>query len=122
MDLYAVCGFLLAALCVNLLLRRISPEYAPLTVAASGILLAVYFLREAANTVETLSDLAAQYGLGGWFSLLLKALAIAVACQLTSALCRDCGESALAEKAELAGKLAILALTLPVVKQLLALL
>ena len=122
MDLYAVCGFLLAALCVNLLRRRISPEYAPLTVAASGILLAVYFLREAANTVETLSDLAAQYGLGGWFSLLLKALAIAVACQLTSALCRDCGESALAEKAELAGKLAILALTLPVVKQLLALL
>ena len=122
MDLYAVCGFLLAALCINLLLRRISPEYAPLTVAASGILLAVYFLREAANTVETLSDLAAQYGLGGWFSLLLKALAIAVACQLTSALCRDCGESALAEKAELAGKLAILALTLPVVKQLLALL
>lgn len=122
MDLYAVCGFLLAALCINLLLRRISPEYAPLTVAASGILLAVYFLREAANTVEILSDLAAQYGLGGWFSLLLKALAIAVACQLTSALCRDCGESALAEKAELAGKLAILALTLPVVKQLLALL
>lgn len=122
MNLYAVCGFLLAALCVNLLLRRISPEYVPLTVAASGILLAVYFLREAANTVETLSGLAAQYGLGGWFSLLLKALAIAVACQLTSALCRDCGESALAEKAELAGKLAILALTLPVVKQLLALL
>lgn len=122
MDLYVVCGFLLASLCINLLLRRISPEYAPLTVAASGILLAVYFLREAANTVEALSGIAAQYGLGGWFSLLLKALAIAVACQLTSALCRDCGESALAEKAELAGKLAILALTLPVVKQLLALL
>lgn len=122
MDLYAVCGFLLVALCVNLLLRRIAPEYALLTVAASGILLAVYFLREAANTVETLSAIAVQYGLGGWFSLLLKALAIAVACQLTSALCRDCGESALAEKAELAGKLAILALTLPVVKQLLALL
>ena len=122
MNLYAVCGFLLAALCINLLLRRLSPEFAPLTVAASGILLAVYLLREAANTVGTLSEIAAQYGLSGWFSLLLKALAIAVACQLTSALCRDCGESALAEKAELAGKLAILALTLPVVRQLLDLL
>ena len=122
MNLYAVCGFLLAALCINLLLRRLSPEFAPLTVAASGILLAVYFLREAANTVGTLSEIATQYGLGGWFSLLLKALAISLACQLTSALCRDCGESALAEKAELAGKLAILALSLPVVKQLLELL
>ncbi len=122
MNLFSVCGFLLVALCVNLLLRRFAPEFAPLTVAASGLLLAVYFLREAANTVQTLIGIASQNGLGDWFNLLLKALAVAVACQLTSSLCRDCGESALAEKAELAGKLAILALTLPVVRQLLELL
>ncbi len=122
MNIFSVCGFLLAALCINLLLHRLRPEFTPLTVAASGILLGVYFLREAANTIASISAIAAESGLQGWMELLLKALAIAVACQLTSALCRDCGESALAEKAELAGKLAILSLTIPLIRQLLALL
>lgn len=53
--------------------------------------------------------------------LLLKALAIALACNATSAMCRDCGESALGEKAELAGKIAILSLCIPLLVQLLEL-
>ena len=48
-----------------------------------------------------------------------KALAIALVCNSTSALCRDCGESALADKAELAGKVAILSLCIPLLVQLL---
>lgn len=122
MNILTVCGFLLTALCINLLLHRLRPEFTPLTVAASGILLGVYFLRECAEIVTSLSALASAKGLSGYLELLLKALAIAVACGLTSSLCRDCGESALAEKAELAGKLAILALTVPLITQLLALL
>lgn len=122
MNILSVCGFLLVALCVNLLLHRLRPEFTLLTVAASGILLGVYVLREAAGMLTSMSDLAARSGLQGWLELLLKALGIAVSCQLTAALCRDCGESALAEKAELAGKIAILSLTLPVVRQLIALL
>jgi stage III sporulation protein AD len=51
--------------------------------------------------------------------LLLKALAIALACNATASLCRDCGESALAEKAELAGKIAILSLCIPLLIRLL---
>lgn len=122
MNILTVCGFLLTALCINLLIHRLRPEFAPLTVAASGILFGVYVLQEAVNTVTALSSLAAQKGLSGYLELLLKALAMAVACQLTAALCRDCGESALAEKAELAGKLSILALAVPLAAQLLELL
>ncbi len=122
MHLFSVCGFLLCTLVINLLLHRLRPEFVPLTTAASGILLAVYFLQEAASAVASLSSLASAYGLQGWLNLLLKALAIALSCQMTASLCRDCGESALADKAELAGKIAILSLTVPVVRQLVQLL
>lgn len=122
MNIFTVCGFLLTALCINLLLHRLRPEFTPLTVAASGILLGAYFLQEIAEMLASLSALAMEKGLAGYLRLLLKSLAIAVACSLTSSLCRDCGESALAEKAELAGKLAILALTVPLIQQLFALL
>ncbi len=122
MNILAVCGFLLAALCIQLLLKRLCPEFTPLTLGACAILLAVYLLRESLNTLLSLWQTAAQMGLAPHLELLLKALAVSVACNLTSAVCRDCGESSLAEKAELAGKVAILSLSVPLAGQLFALL
>ncbi len=122
MNVLTVCGFLLCAMCINLLVRQFRPEFAPLVLAACGVLFGVFVLQETVETVASISALASQKGLAGYLGLLLKALAVAISCQLTAALCRDCGESALAEKAELAGKLAILALAVPSVIQLLELL
>ncbi len=121
MNIFTVCGFLLVALCVNLLLHRVSPEFTPLTAAAGGVLLGVYLLRELLDALLPLAQAAQSLGLSAHMELLLKALAIALVCNSTSAMCRDCGESALADKAELAGKVAILALCLPLLVQLLEL-
>ena len=119
MNVWTVCGFLLCATCINLMLKQFRPEFAPLVTAACGILFGVAILQETVQTVASLSALASQKGLSSYLSLLLKALAAAISCQLTAALCRDCGESALAEKAELAGKLAIFAMSVPSVIELL---
>lgn len=121
MNIFSLCGFLLVALCINLLLKRVSPEFAPLTAAASGVLLGVYLLKGLLEALLPLAGAASGLGLSAHMELLLKALAISLACNSTSSLCRDCGETALGEKAELAGKIAILALCLPLVVQLLEL-
>lgn len=118
-NIYAACGALVCILCAGLLLKQLKPEYAPLLAGAGAILMGARLLLAAAEQLSALTDIAGEYGLGGWLSLLCKALGIAAACQLTADLCRDCGETALAGKAELCGKLSILALTVPVVKQLL---
>ncbi|MBE6579103.1 MAG: hypothetical protein E7651_04755 [Ruminococcaceae bacterium] len=121
MNVFTLCGFLLATLCVNLLLHRIAPEFTPLTVAASGVLLGVYLLKAFLTALLPLAAAAQSLGLSAHMELLLKALAISLACNATSSLCRDCGESALGEKAELAGKIAILSLCIPLLVQLLEL-
>ena len=122
MNVLAVCGFLLAVLCIQVLLRRLCPEFTPLTLGASAILLTVYLLREGMDALLSLWSAAAGMGLLSHLELLIKALAVSVACNLTSSVCRDCGESSLAEKAELAGKIAILSLSVPLAVQLLSLL
>ncbi|MBE6036485.1 MAG: hypothetical protein E7223_02535 [Clostridiales bacterium] len=48
------------------------------------------------------------------FSILLKAVAMAYVTEFTGALCRDAGESSIAEKAELAGKVAIFITAMPI--------
>ena len=122
MNVLSVCGFLLAVLCIQLLLKRLCPEFTPLTLGASAVLLTVYLVREGMDSLLTLWDAAAGMGLLPHLELLLKALAVSVACNLPAAVCRNCGESSLAEKAELAGKIAILSLSIPLAVQLLSLL
>ena len=53
--------------------------------------------------------------------LLLKALGVSVLTQLAADACRDSGETALSNKVELAGKVTILLLCLPLVKAMIQL-
>ena len=54
-----------------------------------------------------------------YFSVVLKALAISYIASFAADTCRDFGQSALALKAELAGKCAVFALSLPLIKNVL---
>ena len=54
----------------------------------------------------------------GYARILLKALAVCYITQLAADCCRDAGESAIASKIELAGKAAIVAVSLPVFTEL----
>jgi stage III sporulation protein AD len=53
---------------------------------------------------------------GGWLKLLLKALGIAVLIQTSADLCRDNNNAALAGAVELAGKVMILTLAIPLLR------
>ena len=60
-----------------------------------------------------------RYGKVDIFSPITKALLIALLCQLTSEICRDFGENSIASKVELGGKIAIIYLSIPLVKEVL---
>ena len=52
---------------------------------------------------------------------LVKALGISLIVQITSDICKDCGEAALGQRIELFGKAEILVLSIPLIKDLFAL-
>ena len=120
MSIFKICGVLFVLLLCYLLLRQVKSEYAPLLCCAGAVLLASRLLTEWASRLAELSALADLYGLQPTLTLLCKALGAATCAALTANLCRDCGQTSLAAKAELFGKLAILALTFPVVVSLLS--
>lgn len=119
MDILTVCAFSLVSLCAVILVRQLRQELVPLTIAAIGIIFLGYLIYSLSSVLSFISKTAEQSGMGGYFSVLIKALAIALSCQVCSEICRDCGESSLASKVELAGKIGIIILSLPILKQLL---
>lgn len=107
-------GFLLAV--VGLFLRQRAPEFTPLVSAlfVFGVLIALLPL--VVRPVELFSRLAQEAGLAGpYFEVVLRAIAIAYVTTIGAQVSRDAGDQAIAATIELAGKLTILALALPLV-------
>ena len=102
-----------------LLLRQYRSEYGLLVeLAAAGILLlyAVLHLEPVLAAAETLSQ---RSGIPlEYLSILLKSLGICYLVQFGADLCRDVGESAIAAKLELGGRIMVLVLSLPLFYEL----
>ena len=95
-------------------LRRTHPEQAMAIALTAGILLVTSALTALVPLLDDVRDLLENSGLpSDYVGVLFKALGICLLTQLAADACRDAGESGLASKTELAGKLVLLALALP---------
>ncbi|MBQ4165259.1 MAG: stage III sporulation protein AD [Oscillospiraceae bacterium] len=115
MDITAIAGIgiLSAVLCV--IVRQYKPEMALGISTACGILILTAVITMLAPSVSAIAELTEAAGLDeGYAAILLKALAVCYITQLAADCCRDAGESAIAGKIELAGKSAIVVISLPV--------
>lgn len=97
-----------------LALRQLRPEFAPFAAMAAGAALLVSVAGEASGLFDTLAALVSRLGVDGTFlGTVWKILTLAYLTQFGVQLCRDAGQSAIALKLELGGRVLILSLALP---------
>ena len=88
--------------------------------ACTGVLFGTVTL--GAPMLAEIADIFGQAGISdSYISLIFKAAAICFIAQMTSDICRDSGETAIASAAELWGRAAVTFLSLPLVRVLLEL-
>ena len=111
----------MSAVALAVLLRQYRAEYAlalGLMVSAVILMALMPVLKE---TMELLIDIASKSGVSQTLSIIVKSLGIAFVAGIAADICRDAGESAMAAKVELAGKVAILSMAMPMAAQLMEL-
>ncbi len=113
MNIMALCGLALISLISVTVIRELKPAVAPFCAAASGIVIIGYAVTSASPVIDFLKKMDPLAA--GGITLMIKALGIAVVSQITAEICRDCGESAFASKVELAAKINILLLAMPLI-------
>ena len=102
------------------LLKKENPQIAMLVAAATGILIFLLLCAPLGNLVSLLKETAEKAGVGeGYFGIVLKVIGIAYLTQFGAQLCADAGESAIASKIELAGKVLMMTAAAPVLTGLL---
>ena len=106
---------LITVLCAIFLKESRLGALALLAVIAGGSIILIRLLPSLSGLVEGYEALGETSGVGSYyFGLILKIIGIAYICEFCAQLCRDASQSAVALKIELAAKVAILILALPV--------
>lgn len=112
-----LCGGLLSAV-----LRTQRPELAVCLSLLAGVLVMGMLLRQVSPLVAALRRMTALGGVGeNHLGVVLRGAGICLVTQLAADTCRDAGDSALAGKAELTGRLLLLLLAVPLYEEILSL-
>ena len=115
-----IAGFAVCAAALTLILRRLRPESATVLVIAASALAGLMILPQLAQIVDGVVSLAKSGGVqDGYIAQLLKISGISLLMDFAAQTCRDAGEDGLALKVELAGRVMLIALSLPVMQTLL---
>ena len=115
-------GLLLCAAMLATVLRGQRPELALCLSLAAGVLVVVLIVGQLAPLASAIRRMLQ----GGdfsddWLEVVLKAAGVCLVTQLTADTCKDAGETALAGKAELVGRVLLLLLAVPLFEQILTL-
>lgn len=115
MDIVSLAGLAILSAVLCVIVRQYKPEAALGIGLACGVIILGSVIGMLAPSIEAITALTQAAGIDNSFAqILLKALAVCYITQLSADCCRDAGESAIASKLELAGKAAIVVISLPV--------
>jgi len=120
MAIMKIAVFALLAASIVVLVRAYRPEMALQVGTVAGIILLLYIIAQVSGILESIEVLSNQYGIqSSYIGILVKIVGIAYVAQLAGEICKDAGESALASKVELGGRIMIIAAALPAAVSLL---
>jgi len=107
-------GIIAAVLAV--ILKREHPSAALMVSIAASVLIFIMIIPELASVINLIRRLSTFIDLGaGHVTTVLKIIGIAYAAEFGSQICVDAGESAIASKIELGGKVLIMAVSAPII-------
>lgn len=120
-GIFAIVGVGVAAAALAIVLRQTRPEYAMLVSLAAGVFIIYKVIGDLAPIATEINAIISTSGVpSGYASILFKALGICLLTQIACDTCKDAGEGAIASKIEIAGRIAVLAVSLPLFTQVLS--
>ncbi|MDR2531807.1 MAG: stage III sporulation protein AC/AD protein family [Oscillospiraceae bacterium] len=119
MNITALVGLGLIAAVLSIILRQYKQEFGLYIPLIAGIIILTVIITAMRPALDTVNNLMTAAGMNNIYGqTLLKGLAVCYLTQLAADACKDAGETAIAGKIELAGKIAVVLLSLPLFNSL----
>ena len=122
MDIIKIIGIGLISLIIIIIIKQYRPEFAIYISIIAGILIITLSLDKLTGIINILTTLSNKTGLNSeYLGILLKITGIAILTEFAVSICNDAGESAIATKVDLGGKIIIISISIPIIVALLEL-
>lgn len=116
MEIIQIVGLGLIATVLILVIKEQKPIFAFLLATFTGIIIFLFLLSEVRVVVQTLELLAEKSNVNAIFlKTILKIIGIAYIAEFGAQIVRDAGQESIASKIELAGKMLILVMAVPII-------
>lgn len=116
MNIFAAAALGIVGTLLAVMIKNTRPELAIPVSLATCILILLYTVRGLGNVFAQFADIIEKSGINEkYFEIAVKACVIAYITRFSSELCKDAGEGAIAVKLEMAGKVSIVILSMPVI-------
>lgn len=116
MEIWQVVGLALIVTMICVVLKQIRPEIALQLSILAGASIFILILNKIRVITDLLQNLADQANISSYYLLIvLKIVGVAYLAEFGAQICRDAGEGALATKIEVAAKVGVIILALPII-------
>ena len=116
MEIWQIVGLALIVTVISVVLKQIRPEIALQLTILAGASIFIIVMSKIKVIVDLLQNLANQANISSYYLLIvLKIVGVAYLAEFGAQICRDAGEGALASKVELAAKVGVIVLAIPII-------
>lgn len=120
MDIFQIAAIAILGAVLAITVKPYRAEIAVLISIGTGVLVLFQIIGSVSGLFGQFHDLIARTGVDmSYFTLIVKIIGIAYVTQLASEICKDAGQGSIGLKVELAGKVFVMLMTVPVISQFL---
>lgn len=120
MDIIKIIGIAFLALIIIIILKQYKPEFVIYVSILAGAIILFMNIDKLLGIINLLENLANKTQVNGQFlSILIKITGISFLTEFAVSICKDSGETAIANKVDLGGKVIIIAISIPIISSLL---
>ena len=120
MDIIKIIGVGLIALIIIIIVKQYRPEFTIYVSLIAGAMILMLVMDKISAIINLLSNLSSKTAINNEFLvLLIKITGIAFLTEFAVSICKDSGESAIANKIDIGGKVIIISMSIPIIARLL---
>lgn len=119
MDIIKIIGVAFIAVIIIVILKQYRPEFAIYVSIIAGVLILTLASGTLSGIIDMINSISSKTNINSEFLvILIKITGIAILTEFAVSICKDSGESAIASKVDIGGKIIIISMSIPIINAL----
>lgn len=120
MEIIKIIGVGFISVIIIVILKQYRPEYTIYVSILAGVIIIGMLINPISGILDIINNISSKTNINPQFlKILIKITGIAILTEFAVSICKDAGESAVASKIDIGGKIIIVSLSMPIIQALL---